>query len=69
MTLLEQRLSLSHNSLKIIERMLLSEMSRLKKKAKKPNRHFDSHYRLLRDYEKAYSEVIEALGIYRNRVE
>ena len=67
MASLEQKIYLSYDSLKLMERMLFSEISRLRKATKKSRRHLESHYKLLRDYEQAYSEIIGALELYQGK--
>ncbi|MBM3228687.1 hypothetical protein FJZ20_02290 [Candidatus Pacearchaeota archaeon] len=67
MTPLEQRIYLSYDSLKLMERMLFSEISRLRKATKKSRLHLESHYKLLRDYERAYSEIMGAIELYQGK--
>lgn len=68
MSSLERKTSLSYDSLKLLERMLFSEISRLRKAVKRTDRHLDSYYKMLRDYEQAYSEVAEALELYQGKM-
>ena len=60
--MLEQ--TLSDNSLKTIERRLLSETIKLKRKIKEILPYRKNYYTRFNDYERAYNQVLEALDFY-----
>lgn len=62
MTTLKQ--TLSQNSLGILEKMVSSNDARLKKKTREIPDNSTTYYIILREYEKARNELLDALYFY-----